>query len=191
KYGLAAVNRLLNICGQDQAVGHDVGCASKKTIVSSSLGKEAQEKRLKVVVNAFHGFAHNRMCQLENHPLYLVGFGNEDLETCERIFSSSNNTAPLIRHASEFHWKQFLDLHFSQWDSDKYLELSRFLYNNYKQALRIIQTNLAELEQFKRSKDITDNDFESWHREELEYLKRCAGESDANSIAVQYVELLE
>ncbi|KIK11657.1 hypothetical protein PISMIDRAFT_19362, partial [Pisolithus microcarpus 441] len=39
--------------------------------------------------------------------------------------------------------------------------------------------------------DITDNDFESWHREELEYLKRCAGESDANSIAVQYVELLE
>ncbi|KAI5989491.1 hypothetical protein EDD15DRAFT_2370522 [Pisolithus albus] len=191
KYGLAAVNRLLNVCGQDQAVGHDVGCASKKTIASSSLGKEAQEKRLKVVVNAFHGFAHNRMCQLENHPLYQIGFGNEDLETCERIFSSSNNTAPLIRHASEFHWKQFLDLHFSQWDSDKYLELSRFLYNNYKQALCIIQTYSAELERFKRSKDITDNDFESWHREELEYLKRCAGESDATSIAAQYVELLE
>ncbi|KAI6015494.1 hypothetical protein BKA83DRAFT_4498752 [Pisolithus microcarpus] len=191
KYGLAAVNRLLNVCGQDQAVGHDVGCASKKTIASSSLGKEAQEKQLKVVVNAFHGFAHNRMCQLENHPLYQSGFGNEDLETCERIFSSSNNTAPLIRHASEFHWKQFLDLHFNQWDADKYLELSRFLYNNYKQALCIIQTHPAELERFKRSKDLTDNNFESWHREELEYLKRCAGESDATSIAAQYVELLE
>ncbi|KIK29885.1 hypothetical protein PISMIDRAFT_6620 [Pisolithus microcarpus 441] len=191
KYGLVAVNQLLNICGQDQAVGHDVGCASKKTIASSSLGKEAQEKRLKVVVNAFHGFAHNRMCQLENHPLYQSGFGNEDLETCKHIFSSSNNTAPLIRHASEFHWKQFLDLHFNQWDADKYLELSRFLYNNYKQALCIIQTHPAELEQFKRSKDPTDNDFESWHREELEYLKRCAGESDATSIATQYVELLE
>ncbi|KAI6149057.1 hypothetical protein EDD17DRAFT_1766528 [Pisolithus thermaeus] len=191
KYGLAAVSRLLDVCGEDQAVGHDVGCASKKTIASSSLGNEVQEKRLKVVVNAFHGFAHNRLCQLENHPLYQVGFGNEDLETCERIFSSSNNTAPLIRHASEFHWKQFLDLHFSQWDSDKYLELSRFLYNNYKQALYIIQTHLAELERFKRSKDITDDDFESWHREELEYLKRCAGESDTTSIATQYVELLE
>ncbi|KAI6013588.1 hypothetical protein BKA83DRAFT_4499963 [Pisolithus microcarpus] len=191
KYGLAAVNRLLNICGQDQAVGHDIGCASKKTIAASSLGTKAWEKQLKVVVNAFHGFAHNHMCQLENHPLYQLGFGNEDLETCERIFSSSNNTAPLIRHASEFHWKQFLDLHLSQWDSDKYLELSRFLYNNYKQALRIIQTNLPELEKFKRGKDITDNDFESWHWEELEYLKQCAGESDANLIAVQYVELLE
>ncbi|KAI6145668.1 hypothetical protein EDD17DRAFT_1767881 [Pisolithus thermaeus] len=175
KYGLAAVSRLLDVCGEDQAVGHDVGCASKKTIASSSLGNEVQEKRLKVVVNAFHGFAHNRLCQLENHPLYQVGFGNEDLETCEHIFSSSNNTAPLIRHASEFHWKQFLDLHFSQWDSDKYLELSRFLYNNYKQALYIIQTHLAELERFKRSKDITDDDFESWHREELEYLKATYG----------------
>ncbi|KAI6018922.1 hypothetical protein BKA83DRAFT_4495684 [Pisolithus microcarpus] len=191
KYRLAAVNQLLDVCGQDQAVGHDVGCASKKTIASSSLGKEAQEKRLKVVVNAFHGFAHNRMCQLENHPLYQSGFGNEDLETCKRIFSSSNNMAPLICHASEFHWKQFLDLHFNQWDADKYLELSWFLYNNYKQALCIIQTHLAELERFKRSKDLTDNDFESWHREELEYLKRCTGESDATSITAQYVELLE
>ncbi|KIK27337.1 hypothetical protein PISMIDRAFT_93059 [Pisolithus microcarpus 441] len=125
KYGLLAVNRLLNVCGQDQAVGHDVGCASKKTIASSSLRKEAQEKWLKVVVNAFHRFAHNHMCQLENHPLYQSGFSNKDLETCEHIFSSSNNMAPLIRHASEFHWKQFLDLHFNQWDADKYLELSK------------------------------------------------------------------
>ncbi|KAI5992332.1 hypothetical protein EDC04DRAFT_2587029 [Pisolithus marmoratus] len=31
----------------------------------------------------------------------------------------------------------------------------------------------------------------SWHQEELEYLKQCAGESDATSIAVEYVELLE
>ncbi|KIK19096.1 hypothetical protein PISMIDRAFT_40211, partial [Pisolithus microcarpus 441] len=54
KYGLVAVNHLLDVCGQDQAVGHDVGCVPKKTITSSSLGKEAQEKQLKVVVNTFH-----------------------------------------------------------------------------------------------------------------------------------------
>ncbi|KIK12282.1 hypothetical protein PISMIDRAFT_18846 [Pisolithus microcarpus 441] len=122
------------------------------------------------------------MCQLENHPLYQSGFGNEDLETCERIFSSSNNMAPLICHTSEFHWKQFLDLHFNQWDVDKYLELSAVHYPN---------PHPAELERFKRSKDLTDNNFESWHREELEYLKRCAGESDTTSIAAQYIELLE
>ncbi|KAI6012054.1 hypothetical protein EDC04DRAFT_2870958 [Pisolithus marmoratus] len=132
KYGLAAVNQLLDVCGQDQAVGHDIGC----------------------------------------------------VETCKCIFSSSNNMAPLICHASGFHWKQFLGLHFSQWDLDKYLELS-------KQVLHIIQTSLADLEQFKCSKNITDNDFETWHWEGLEYLKQCTGESDATLIVVQYVELLE
>ncbi|KAI6095765.1 hypothetical protein F5141DRAFT_1068074 [Pisolithus sp. B1] len=167
KYGLAAVNQFLNICGKNQAVGHDIGCASKKMITASSLGTKAQKKQLKVVVNACHGFAHNHMCQLENHLLYQLGFGNEDLETCKCTFSSSNNMSLLIHHASEFHWKQFLDLHFSQWDSDKYLELSQFLYNNYKQALHTVQTNMAELEQFK-----------------------CR-ESDTNLIAVQCIKLLE
>lgn len=126
KYGLAAVNQLLDVCGPDQAIGHDIGCASKKTIVHSSIGDKARESNLVIVVNAFHGFAHNRICQLENHPLYQTGFGIEDLETCERIFSSSNATASLIRHASLFHWTQFIDLHFDQWDKDKYLELSTY-----------------------------------------------------------------
>ncbi|KAG1846441.1 hypothetical protein F4604DRAFT_1688384 [Suillus subluteus] len=39
---------------------------------------------------------------------------------------------------SYFHWLQFIKLHFDQWDLDKYSELSRFIYNNYKQALHII-----------------------------------------------------
>ncbi|KAH7902808.1 hypothetical protein BJ138DRAFT_967043, partial [Hygrophoropsis aurantiaca] len=124
KYGLASVNRLLDVCGKDQALGHDIGCASKVTIAASSVGAKAKNLGLQVAVNAFHGFAHNRRCQLRNHPLYLEGFGIEDLETCERIFSSSNSAAILIRHASHFHWTQYLDLHFNQWDNDKYLELS-------------------------------------------------------------------
>jgi len=67
------------------------------------------------------------MCQLQYHPLYLPGTGLEDFETCERVFSSSNATAALIHHASYFHYIQYLDLHFSQWDADKYAELSTLL----------------------------------------------------------------
>jgi hypothetical protein len=126
KYSLAAVNQILDFCDNDHAIGHDIGCALRTTVSRSALGEQAREAGLRVVINAFHGFAHNRLCQLQNHPLYLQGFGNEDLETCERIFSSSNSMAPLIRHASLFHWRQFLDLHFQQWDTDKYLELSMF-----------------------------------------------------------------
>ncbi|KAG2746696.1 hypothetical protein P692DRAFT_20737573, partial [Suillus brevipes Sb2] len=88
KYGLAAVDRLLNICGADQAIGLDIACSSRKTITSSSIGPKAAELKLQVVVDVFHGFSHERRCQLQNHPLYLNGLGLEDLKTCERIFAS-------------------------------------------------------------------------------------------------------
>lgn len=116
---------MLDVCGKDQGLGHDIGCTSHKTVASSSIGTKAQEHNLIIAVNAFHGYAHNRCCRLAHHPLYLEGFGIEDLETCERIFSSSNSACGLIRHALYFHWVQYLDLHFDQWDKDKYLELSK------------------------------------------------------------------
>ncbi|KAF8447619.1 hypothetical protein L210DRAFT_3609891 [Boletus edulis BED1] len=191
KYSLAAVNQVLEVCGKNQGIGHDISCASKSTVASSSLGPKAAELNLQIVVNAFHGFAHNRTCQLDNHPLYLRGFGNEDLETCERIFSSSNSTAPLIRHASYFHWKQFIDLHFDQWDQDKYLELGKFLIDNYRQALRIIDQYTKQLQAFKRTTGFTDEDFEQWYNEEKTYLHDCAKEPKGTALAVEYVELLQ
>jgi hypothetical protein len=128
KYGLAAVNKVLDVCGNNQAIGHDIACLSRKTIATSSIGCKAKELGLQLVVNAFHGFSHNHCCQLENYPLYLTGLGIEDLETCECIFASSNSTALLIQHASHFHWVQFFDLHFDKWDMDKYLKLSMNQY---------------------------------------------------------------
>ncbi|KAG1724290.1 uncharacterized protein EDB91DRAFT_1255303 [Suillus paluster] len=59
KYGLAAVSRLLEVCGQDQGLGHDIGCSSRKTIAASSIGNLATRLNLVVAVNAFHGYAHN------------------------------------------------------------------------------------------------------------------------------------
>ncbi|KAG1820594.1 uncharacterized protein BJ212DRAFT_1445924 [Suillus subaureus] len=104
KYGLTAVNKVLDVCRNDQAIDHDIVCPSRKTVTTSSIGRQAKELHLQLVVNVFHGFSHNCHCQLENHPLYLTGLGIEDLETCECIFASSNSTTPLIWHASHFHW---------------------------------------------------------------------------------------
>ncbi|KAI6012899.1 hypothetical protein BKA83DRAFT_4063727, partial [Pisolithus microcarpus] len=191
KYALAIVEQVLDICGPDQAIGHDIGCSSRKTILSSLLGQRAKDLNLQVVINAFHGFAHNHVCQLQNHLLYLAGLGIEDLKTCERIFANSNSTAALIRHASSFHWMQFLDLHFDQWDSDKYLELSQFLFNNYQQALRIIRKYEPELKDFQLTHGISDEDIVSWHHEELEYLRNCSEEPDSVTLAVKYVKVLE
>ncbi|KAG1882375.1 hypothetical protein F4604DRAFT_1921540 [Suillus subluteus] len=191
KYGLAIVDRLLDVCGADQAIGHDIACSSRKTIASSSIGAKAAKLKLQVVVNAFHGFSHDRHCQLRNHPLYLNGLGLEDLETCKRIFASSNSAAVLIRHASPFHWMQYLDLHFDQWDVDRYTKLSAFLYNNYVQALQIIKTNTPLLDEFKRVQNITDLDFVNWRNEEYEYLSQVAMEPASDAVMVAYVEQLE
>ncbi|KAG2090928.1 hypothetical protein BD769DRAFT_1631985 [Suillus cothurnatus] len=76
KYGLAAMNWLLEVCGQDQGLGHDIGCSLHKTIAASSIGNLATKLNLIVAVNAFHGYAHNCQCQLHHHPLYLQGFGH-------------------------------------------------------------------------------------------------------------------
>ncbi|KAG1726792.1 uncharacterized protein EDB91DRAFT_1239604 [Suillus paluster] len=166
------IDRLLDVCGADQAIGHDIACSSRKTIASSSIGAKAAELKLQVVVNA---------CQLRNHPLYLNGLGLEDLETCERIFASSNSAAVLIRHASPFHWMQYLDLHFDQWDVDRYTELT----------LQIIKTNMPLLDEFKRVQNITDLDFVNWRNEEYEYLSQVAVEPASDAVAVAYVEQLE
>jgi hypothetical protein len=119
------VNKLLDVFGCNQAVGSDIACSFRSTIATSSIGRKAISNNLRLMVNAFHGHAHNRLCQLENHPLYNLGIGLEDLEVCERIFASSNTVARLIRHSSHFHWLQYIDLHFNQWDQDKYLEISK------------------------------------------------------------------
>ena len=91
----------------------------------SSLGPKARELGLRMVVPAFHGHAHNRICQLGYHIQMSTGFGLEDLETCERVFAGSNAVARLTRHATPFHRRQFIDLYFQQWDAEKYENLGR------------------------------------------------------------------
>ncbi|KAH7917652.1 hypothetical protein BV22DRAFT_1108532 [Leucogyrophana mollusca] len=127
KYGLACVNRLLDVCGKDQAVGHDIGCASRTTIGASSIGAKARNLRFIVAVNTFHGWAHGR----------------------------------------------------------------RFLFNNYKQALTIISEFSTGLDNFKRDKNLTDEDFVRWKDEELQYLENSAKEPEYNTMAVKYVDELQ
>jgi len=51
------------------------------------------------------------------------GFGLEDLETCEMVFAGSNAVAQITWNATPFHWQQFIDLFFHQWDAEKYENL--------------------------------------------------------------------
>ena len=86
KYPLALVNKLLDVFGPNLLLGYDIMCAFWKTLSRSSLGAKVTALRLRGVVPAFHGHAHNRICQLGWHPMYMEHVGLEDFEECERTF---------------------------------------------------------------------------------------------------------
>lgn len=65
------------------------------------------------------------------------------------------------------------------------------MYNNYKQALTIIDDLTPAVEELKLALKITDADFERWNTEELEFLENVAEESDEDIEAMAYVEALE
>lgn len=124
KYPLAIVDKLLSVYGTKVACRYDIGCAFEKTVETSCIGPLATAKEFHLGVNAFHGYSHNRKCQLDHHPLYTKGMGRSEGEGCERIFSSSNGIARCTRHASKFHRHQAIEEHFKFWDEDKYANLS-------------------------------------------------------------------
>ncbi|KAG2351883.1 hypothetical protein BDR07DRAFT_1455447 [Suillus spraguei] len=74
--------------GAEYSLRYDIKCAFEKIILRSSLADDVKRLNIQGVVPAFHGHAHNRLCQ-------------EDFETCERT-----------RNATEFHRHQALDEHF-------------------------------------------------------------------------------
>lgn len=133
KYPLAVINYTLNaICCKDLGLASDIGCALRATIARSArVGPLAREWELDVFVNAFHGWKHCRKCQCRFHPLYRMGVGLEDFEGMERVFSASNAVARCVRLASHYHWMQAYDLHFRQWDEDKYTALSKHLLTDF------------------------------------------------------------
>jgi hypothetical protein len=128
KYPIAIINQLLQIFGPRLGIGYDIACSFSATIAKSSIAPLAHQQSLRLCVPSFHGYAHNRACQLDWHPLYVKGFGIEDLEGCERIFSNLNGVAQLTQHGSRFHRHQSIDMALAQWDEDKEFELSMYKF---------------------------------------------------------------
>ncbi|KAI6095582.1 hypothetical protein EDD16DRAFT_1501684 [Pisolithus croceorrhizus] len=93
KYPLAIINSLLLAYGPNGGCVYDIGCAFAKTANSSSIGARVQALSLCFMVGAFHGHAHNCLCQLDWHPMYIKGAGNTEGKGCEHVFSAFNELA--------------------------------------------------------------------------------------------------
>ena len=171
-------------------IGYDIGCTFCATVRKSSLGEAFEQSGSRFCVNAFHGYSHNYKCQLGYHPTNIKGLGIEDLETLERIFSGSNQLAPITRYASPFRRHMFIHLYFTQWDADKYANLGLMLYNNYRQAVSIInekeslKATLADL-------NLTEEEIVKYDKEERDYFLNLKDVEDKNVHAIAYVEALK
>ncbi|KAG1802115.1 uncharacterized protein HD556DRAFT_1429739 [Suillus plorans] len=190
KYPLAIISNVIDVLGERTLGAYDIGCGFQSTIRASRLGDAFERQKCRMCVDAFHGYAHNYLCQTKNHPNGIVGAGIEDFGTIERFFSASNAIAPVIRYASSYRRHVFLDLFFKQWDEDKYLNLGTMIYNNYKQALDILSTESIALDEAKRSLDIQEGDLKTWRQEEIEYFAHLGKETEWDVHAMTYVELL-
>jgi Kyakuja-Dileera-Zisupton transposase len=117
--------------------------------------------------------------------------GLEDLDGMERIFSGSNQLASVVRYASAYCRRQFINLYLQQWDADKYENLVTWLYNNYVQATKIIDEETLALEHAMQSLGIAGTEeLNRWQAEELQYLQTL-GKEDYDVMAVAYVERLQ
>jgi hypothetical protein len=178
---------LLENLGKDLGLGYDVGCKFGTTVAQSELGDLAAELNFRSLVGLFHGHAHNRLCQLAHLGTYLRGMGIEDLEGLERMFSRSNALASTTRHASSFHRHQVFSTYFEHLDlTDTYENLSKFICDNYRQALKILD-EAATLKSAMAVLGVTDGAvFETWLKEEREYLLALKKEPPMETLEIEY-----
>ncbi|KAJ7727400.1 hypothetical protein B0H16DRAFT_1779478 [Mycena metata] len=187
------LDELLDAYGKKLGLGYDVGCHLEETIKNSDLSEKAKEYLLKMLVGAFHGHAHNRLCQLKFLATYIHGLGLEDLEGCERFFSKSNEMAKVVRYSSRFHCQQEITGFIKHFDDfETYANLSKFLCKNYEQALALLATE-ASLKLLMRREGIESVDeFDRWLVEEREWLesKKEQGAKQVVTMEMDYVQKL-
>lgn len=143
-------------------------------------------------MGAFHGYAHSYLCQLFYHAHSVTGTGLEDFETMERIFSSSNGLASITRYTTGYRRQLLIEIFFQQWDEDKYMNTGKFIFNNYVQALGIINRDTTILENTLRSNGVTEQTLDQWEKAEQHYFQNLTGKEDPwDAYAVVYVEMLQ
>ncbi|KAF8336202.1 hypothetical protein F5887DRAFT_1247567 [Amanita rubescens] len=191
KYPLAITDHLIDTYGPRIALGYDIMCAFNVTLARSSIGVKARDAGLVGVVPSFHGYAHNRGCQLGWHPLYTDGVGLEDFEECERTFSKSNELATVTRFATPYHRHQEINEFIFHHDIDKHVNSADFIYQNYRQALETITSSTVELRLLETRLKTTSSDYEKYICEEREYLKSLKKERPEVNMAAEYLVLLK
>ncbi|KAJ6449004.1 hypothetical protein C8R45DRAFT_1057327 [Mycena sanguinolenta] len=181
KYLLAIVAKLFERYGCDPGLSNNIMCAFFKTLLRSSLGRKTVGLCMHGIVPAFHGHAHNRMCQIGWHPMY----------ECEHTFCLSNHLASCTRLSTPFHRQQQIDEHFHFHDLDKHAASGNFIFQNYHQAVKKITANRLQLSILEANLGTTAADYQKDLEDERAHLEPLLQEPPEVQWTVDYVELLQ
>ncbi|CAE6404734.1 unnamed protein product, partial [Rhizoctonia solani] len=188
KYVLATISRLISAFGAGILMGYDIGCTTKGTVARSPLlGPKAAALQFDMCVGSFHGAAHRRTCQLENHPQNRPGAGLSDLENAETFFSYANRIAASTRLASCYHRQQRIDMLIKTWNSDMYEALGSLLRRKYIAALKTISSTTD----FLSKSSNTVQQIEGFFKDEVDYMGSFKRDLPSYTFKISYVGLLE
>lgn len=172
-------------------MGYDIGCGFGTTVDNSPLGKKARKLRFASLVGAFHGHAHCRLCQTSHLCTYTDGLGLEHLEQCETFFSESNELASSTRHMNTFHRRQAIARYCYHHDNfEAYSRLSKFLVDNYKQALEMEATRPALAKTMADLGIPSAETFNQWLEDERRYLSGLKKEPPEETLHMDYLKKL-
>lgn len=191
KYPLAVVDKLLDVLQCSLGMGYDIGCEFITTINNSPLGAKAKRLGYQSLVGLFHGHAHNRLCQTKNLGTYVKDVGLEDFEGNERFYSVCNELAASLRHASTFHRRQALADFARHRDTfDTYPNVSKFMVDNYKQAMDIIAAAPSLVQTMESLGISSTSDFPQFLKEEREYLLSRKKVPEEETLQMEYYRKL-
>ncbi|KAK1220905.1 hypothetical protein PQX77_016284 [Marasmius sp. AFHP31] len=192
KYLLAIIHMTLKAYGKELRVGYDIMCVFYQMLLrSEQLWYNVLVLQLCGVVPSFHGHAHNRKCQLSWHSMYVEGVGLEDFEECERTFSGSNSLASTTRLSTKFHRLQAILEYFAFHDDDKHAASGNFIYQNYRQALQRLATDVPLFEEACIRLSITPENCKQFLITELEHFNRTSKDPEEEEERLKDVELLQ
>ncbi len=183
KYPLAIVAKLMQTSFGKDMVRYDIGCEFSGTLLRSLIGPKFFCTGLCCCVNAFHGYSYSYGCQVKFHPNQIASMGLEDLETMEHILTTSNQFA--YRH------RALIALFFKHWDEEHYRSICEILYNNYHQALGLVEEKEPALQEAMVALQISQEDLETYEHEEHDYFINLQDEDPADLSEAVYAEALQ
>ncbi|KAJ7894413.1 hypothetical protein B0H14DRAFT_2334436 [Mycena olivaceomarginata] len=181
KYGFAVLNHLISVLGE-VTMGHDMWCKTAKMVKAHPrLGPLAAKNNFKLVVGAFHGLGHGRLCSICNMSMYVNGMGLEDCENCKSYFSKSNALASITRYSTVFHRQQAIANYMKHTD----------LCDVYQGLTLKMKRGLPALQEAMRALDVPTRDvFEDWLEKEKQFLHLLTKEPLQETQEMEYYQKL-